>query len=177
MQKLFKPAGGHLSAGHAPGAKAMSQAIANGMRGSPGSAGLALVYCASIHKHHQVLTASLARSHAVVSVVAKRIGLKVPSDLRSFRAVWKEWGSVAPLWAAVYVNMAAHKALQLPMRDAFGNWNGELKQTLAYAAWFRHFATTHVPLNAKEPLLGADESPMLGNRLSRTGATPAPARG
>jgi hypothetical protein len=90
-------------------------------------------------------------------------GAKLPAD-RTVKNAWKEWGGVAPLWAAFAATLedAIHNSvgpqewalrmrIDKPMR----------RRLIGWAKWFRRFAVSHVPMGAKRTLLAEQEAVLI----------------
>jgi hypothetical protein len=97
---LFKPSGGYVRVAHAPGLTTLEAEMERAARGGASAAGYMLAVVAILDTFHPELTASLNRAGAVVEAARKKVpGISWPQDSNAKRS-FKEWRSVAPLWAA-----------------------------------------------------------------------------
>lgn len=162
--EVFQPAGGFHAVAAAPGAAVLTDEMRKAASGGAFACGLLLVMVARMAKFHPGVPASLNRAHAVLDALrAANPGSGLPAD-RTIKAAWKEWGGIAPLWAALAATIdvaaatasspeeAARQALERPdMR----------RQMMGWAHWFRRFAVSHTPAGAAKPLLTEREAVLM----------------
>jgi hypothetical protein len=135
------------------------QEQADAMRKSPTvAAGRVLLFVARMNKHHPGTPASIARAIAALKVWAEPSG-DIPSA-RALTQMWQQHGGVAPLYGAVQIGIDAWGIES--DEHCFGfTAAGGVRQILAWAAWLRDFATTHVPHGGSRPLLEAGRAIVL----------------
>lgn len=159
--ELFRPAGGFQSVASAPGTKVLADEIGKAAGGGAFACGLLLLMVARMARFHPEIPASLNRAHAVLEAWrAANPGAKLPAD-RTIKSAWKEWGGVAPLWAALAVTIeSAAQGAAAPegaVMRAFENVETR-RQLIGWAKWFRRFAVGHTPQGASRPLLSEREA-------------------
>ncbi len=168
-QELFRSAGGFHSVASAPGSARLTSDINKVFNGGAFACGTRLLMVARLAKFHPNLSASLNRADAILEIMKDNwAGAKLPAD-RTLKYAWKEWGGVAPLWAAYVGTLedavlnsvgpqewALRMRMDKPMR----------RQLIGWAKWFRRFAVGHVPKGATRTLLAEQEAVLI------TGAVP-----
>jgi hypothetical protein len=89
----------------------------------------------------------------------KKIDFRVPTG-RTLKQSWKEWRGVAPIWAAICLQTVFSGQVIAPPRAVYEILfdPGRLRTTMAWAVWFRQFATTFQPLHSSGPLIAENEA-------------------
>jgi len=154
--ELFRPAGGFQTVAAAPGAAVLTDEIRKAAGGGAFACGLLLLVVARMAAFHPSVPASLNRAHAVLEAWrAAHPHFSLPAD-RTIKEAWKEWGGVAPLWAALAgtIEVAAQGAPN-PEEAAYQAFERAdmRRQMIGWAKWFRRFAVSHTPKGASKPLL------------------------
>jgi hypothetical protein len=149
MRMLFEPGGGWLSIANTSyqGDVGKKQEAA-----SKGGfvAGYVVLYCAILRHHHPQRTASYNRAQAIIEELCRRNVIHVGGD-RSRKDAWKAWRGVGHIWAAILLALERDSRPGAPA-DSFNPGLG-LRRTLAWAAWFREFATTHRAASSQRRLV------------------------
>lgn len=132
-------------------------------RGPMVGAGRLLLFIAQMDRHHPNLTASTRRAHEVLKAWG-RVGGEIPAQ-RELTQMWKRYGGVAPLYAAMIASMedwpTDEAGLGVAARAA-----GSVRRVLAWAAWFRDFTLCHKPKGAQGSLLKPDKVLVLPSEIA-----------
>lgn len=154
VTELFNPGGGWL----AVGAAAMQGNVQQRFEAAHRSgilAGLIILYCATIRKHHPEMTASYNRAMHIVQTQHARGKIAIGGD-RERKKAWKESRGVGHVWAAICCGLVVDDQLQ-----ACGNFVVQpvaVRAIVGWAQWFREFATTHMAVGAVSPLVPPNEA-------------------
>gem|GEM_PF-3159601 len=161
MTELFNPGGGWLAIGTA----AMHGRVGHQFEAANRSglvAGLVILYCATIRKHHPEMTASYNRAMHLVQTLHAKGKIKVGGD-RERKTAWKESRGVGHVWAALWCGLIADEELQTSGR-IFTQPAG-IELIIGWAKWFHQFATTYRAVGATGPLVPPHEAVTIGNDI------------
>lgn len=157
VTELFNPGGGWLAVGAAAMQGNVQQRFEAAHRRGM-LAGLIILYCATIRKHHPEMTASYNRAMHIVQTQHARGKIAVGGD-RDRKQAWRECRGIGHLWAAVCCGLFVDEQLQAS-GELFGHPAG-IQAILSWAQWFRQFATTHMAVGAVSPLVPPHEAVMI----------------
>ncbi len=163
-QELFRRAGGLHSVASAPGSSVLSDEMRKAADGGAYACGARLLLVARLARFHRDLSASLNRADAILDAVnASRGSAKLPQT-RAIKNAWREWGGVAPLWAA-FIGARGDAALGSTspqetasrlFEDVPARW-----RMIGWAKWFRAFAVGHKPPGASRTILAEHEAVLI----------------
>lgn len=118
-------------------------------------AGLIVLYCAIIRKHHPEMTASYNRAMHIVQTLHASGKIAVGGD-RERKQAWKECRGIGHVWAAICCGLVIDEQLQAS--GGFFVQPVAVRAIVGWAQWFRQFATTHMAVGAVNPLVPPHEA-------------------
>jgi len=117
-------------------------------------AGLIILYCSIIQECHPEITASYNRAGHIVQYLHDQRRIVVGGD-RERKKAWREWRGVGHIWAALLTGMIVNEEQPVGHPSRLG---ADPSTIMAWAQWFRHFATTHSAVGATSPLVPPHEA-------------------
>ena len=161
MTELFNPGGGWLAMGSAAMQGKVGQQIQAAYRNGL-VAGLVILYCAIIRKHHPEITASYNRAMHIVQTLHTHKKIAVGGD-RERKQAWKEYRGIGHVWAAMCYGLIVDDELKAS-GDFFVHPAG-VRSIVGWALWFHQFATTHMAVGATSPLVPPSEAVVINAEL------------
>jgi hypothetical protein len=160
-EQYLEPHGGDGRLARVPGIDSIVvQAMTDGVR--KGSAcGEILWNIVTLDKHHPHLKASFNRAERIMVRRAKHEGSPLPGETYRRTKMWREYGPVAPLWAAY--NFCKGEAREREIPWSSNQW---LKSIVSVSLWFADFAVKFKAEQAKKYLLTVDQVVRLNPELS-----------
>lgn len=140
--EIIKPLGGIAAVARAPSINEIIREMER-VRRITNLVGTITCFAAQLDCFHKDLSSSLGRSWAILEAERRPGKIHIPSDRSAFRkTMWDERSCVGPLCAA-YVTA-------ISMYGGREDWDvmrpqGDVRDILAWAKWFRRWATTFVP--------------------------------
>lgn len=151
---LFLPSGGLPRLRDADPPVAWAKELQQSAGGPLLAAGRLLLFIVQMAVHHPKMTASTKRALGVLDAWGKAGG-PVPT-LRQRPLVWRQFGGVAPVYAAMILAQEYWLKHGLTPEQAIGQ-KRLFVQLLSWMAWLRDFSMGHKPLGASAPLLRSDK--------------------